>query len=203
MKADAMKFFSRVAVALALAAKLASAQTAFAVTGTAIPAALLQQNYGKLPKGIVGYDLNVCNVSNTKQSIVSGEIFQALMQTNPGLQPVGREIMFATILRNQNRSRGTVLTIALNSVTTVLSILSSAKYSVPPGLITGSALGAISAQQLLASLRPVLSADQLQTFETQVLQAALVLDAGSCAERTVFASAAASSNVKTLNFHVR
>ena len=202
MKADTLKLIGRYLAALVLLVRFTSAQTTFAVTGTAIPAELLQQNYGKLPKGIVGYDLNVCNVSDQKQSIVSGEIFQTLMQTTPGLQPIGREIMLATILRNQNRSRGTILTVALNSAMAVFSVLGSTKY-VPSGLITGSALAAISAQQLLTSLRPVLSADQLQTFEAQVLQSALVLDAGSCAERTVFAAAAVSSKIKTLNFHVR
>jgi hypothetical protein len=67
---------------------LASGQSTFVVTGTPIPASLLQQNYGKLPKGITGYDLNICNTTNAKQSVVSSEIYQTLTQTNIDLHPI-------------------------------------------------------------------------------------------------------------------
>jgi hypothetical protein len=70
-----------------LCAGMAPAQNTFAVTGTAIPASLMQQNYGKLPKETTGYDLNICNITNAKQSIVSSEIYQALSQSNAGLHP--------------------------------------------------------------------------------------------------------------------
>lgn len=180
------------------------AQDTFVVTGTAIPPSLLQQNYGRMPKGISAYDLSICNVSDQKQSIVSSRIYQALSESNSGLQPIGRQIMLAAILRNQNRSASTILGIALNSISGVLAVVSSSRYKVPAGLVTGAALASISAQQLMSTLKPVLSADQVEKFESQVLEPALVLDSGSCVERTVFASApklAAQAHV--LNFHVR
>ncbi|HEX4170222.1 MAG TPA: hypothetical protein VHZ55_32555 [Bryobacteraceae bacterium] len=183
---------------------MGAAQNTFAITGTAIPADLVQQNYGKLPKGISAYDLNVCNISGSKQSLVSSEIYQALAQSNTGLQPIGKQIMLAAILRNQNRSTGTMLALALNSVTGILSILSSSKYSPPPGVVTGAALGAMSAQQLLANLKPVLSSDQVEKFEAEVLESALVLDGGSCVERTMFAATTnPAAKTNNLSFHVR
>lgn len=200
-----MRLFCTALIILGALSGLACAQSSFAITGTALPSSLLQQNYGKLPKGITAYDLNICNVSDAKRSIVSSEIFQALTQAGSGLQPIGRDIMLAAILRNQNRSAGTIAPMLLSSVTGILSILSSSKYGVPTGLLTGAALAAVSAQQLLATFKPMLSADQLEKFEEQVLQAALVLDSGSCVERTVFASAAgpSSANNRSLSFHVR
>jgi hypothetical protein len=183
---------------------VASAQNTFAVTGTAIPASLLQQNYGKLPKDTTGYDLNICNITNAKQSIVSSEIYQALAQSNAGLQPIGRQIMLAAILRNQNHSTGTILGMVMNSVTGVLSALSSSKYGPPSGLVTAAALGTISAQQVLGNLKPVLTNSQLEKFEGEVLEPALVLDGGSCVERTVFAAATTpSAKAHSLTFHVR
>ena len=200
-----MKLFASTLLAgMVLLGGSAFGQNTFSVSGTAIPASLLQQNYGKLPKDISGYDLNICNVSASKQSIVSSEIYQALAQSTAGLQPIGRQIMLASILRNQNRSTGTILSMALNSVTGIVSILSSSKYGPPAGLVTGVALGAISAQQIFSNWKPVLTSDQLERFEGEVLEPALVLDSGSCVERTVFAAAATSQASKhPLNFHVR
>lgn len=180
------------------------AQDTFVVTGTAIPQDLLQQNYGRMPKGITAYDLSICNVTEQRQSIVSSRIYQALAESNNGLQPIGRQIMLAAILRNQNRSVSTVLAIALNSVSGVLAVVSSSRYKPPAGLVTGAALASISAQQLMSTLRPVLSADQVEKFESQVLEPALVLDGGSCVERTVFTSAPkTAAQVRSLNFHIR
>ncbi len=183
---------------------LASAQSNFAVTGAAIPAALLQQNYGRVPKGITGFDLNICNTSATKQSIVSSQIYQALAESNPGLQPIGRQMMLAAILHNQNRSIATLLPIVLNSITGVLSILGSTKYNPPTGLVAGVALGTISVQQIFGNFKPLLSADQVAKFEDQVLEPALVLDSGSCLERTVFATVTAvPAKSRPLNFRVK
>ena len=199
-----MRLFAWALLNLALFGGIVSAQNTFSVTGTAIPASLLQQNYGKLPKGISGYDLDICNITTSKQSIVSSKIYQALAQSNAGLQPIGRQIMLTAILRSQNRSAGTAMTMLLNSVTGVLSILSSSKYGPPPGAVSAAALGAISAQQILLNLKPVLTNNQLEKFETEVLEPALVLDSGSCVERTVFAAAdtpAARNNA--LSFRVR
>jgi len=185
-----MKFL----ISLLLSCSLALAADNFVVTGTVIPDTLLQQNYGKLPKGVIAYDLNVCNVSGTKQSIVSSAIYQALAQSAAGLQPIGRQIILASLLRNQNRSKGAILTMVLNSVTGVLAVLSSSKLNPPPGIVTGTALAAISAQQILTNLKPVLTNDQVEKFESEVLEPALVLDAGSCVERTVFASSTTTTN---------
>jgi len=199
-----MKTLATIACAVLFSAALASAQSSFAVTGTPIPASLLQQNYGHLPKEVGGYDLNICNVTTAKQSIVSSEVFQALSQSNSNLQPIGRQIILASILRNQNHSKATIFTLVLNSVTGVLAILSSSKYNPPTGVVTGAALGALSAQQILTSLRPVLTNDQVEKFEREVLEPALVLDAGSCVERTVFAALSpAAPKVRSLAFHVR
>ena len=199
-----LKLFAWTLFHLLLVNELAFAQDNFVVTGTVIPDGLLQQNYGKVPKNVTAYDLNVCNVSNTKQSIVSSRIYQALAQSTSGLQPIGRQIMLASILRSQNHSKGTILTIVLNSVEGVLSILSSSKLSPPRGVVTAAALGAISAQQILMSSKPVLTNDQVEKFETEVLEPALVLDSGSCVERTVFAAAAAPSlKAHALSFHVQ
>jgi hypothetical protein len=59
-------------------------------------------------------------------------------------------------------------------------------------------------------LKPILSADQVEKFEAQVLEPALVLDSGSCVERTVFVITTASSKGKAnlritaepLSFHI-
>jgi hypothetical protein len=180
------------------------AQSTFVVTGASIPTNLLQQTYGKLPKGIGGYDLNICNATDTKQSVVSSEIYQALEKSDATLQPIGREIMLGYVLRAQSHSASAILTVALNSVSGILSILSSSRAGVPASLVTGAALGAVSAQQVITSLKPLLSADQLEKFESQVLEPALVLDAGSCVERTVFtATPFPKAKAASLQFHVR
>jgi hypothetical protein len=183
---------------------LGFAQGTFVVTGTPIPKDLLEQNYGRVPKGIGAYDLSICNSTGTRQSVTSSEIYQALSECDKGLQPVGRQIMLAAILRNQNRNVANILSLALNSAAGVLSVLSSSKYSVPTGILTGTAVGSLSVQQLLSNLRPILSVDQVEKFESQVLEPALVLDGGSCVERTVFvASESSRSKPQGLRFHVR
>jgi hypothetical protein len=180
------------------------AQDTFVVTGTAIPAELLKLNYGSLPTSVRAFDLSICNVTANKQSLVSSEIYQALAQSNAGLQPIARQIMLAAILRNQNHSVASILNMVLNSATGVLSVLGAAKTKIPTGLLAGAALGSLSAQQLITNLRPVLTADQVEKFENQVLEPALVLDSGSCAERTVFASTEnAKAKTQSLSFHVR
>jgi hypothetical protein len=192
------------ALGFALAAGSSFAQSTFTVTGTQIPQSLLQQNYGSVPKGVTAYDLNICNTSAAKQTLVSSEIYQALSTANGTIQPIGRQIMLAAILRNQNHSPSSILKMSLTSATAVLSVLSSSKYHIPSGWITGAALASISGQQVLSDLSPILSADQLDKFESQSLEAALSLDAGSCAERTVFAlSVTAKTKTQELTFHVR
>lgn len=200
-----MRSFVGMLIALAcVSGSLFAQNSTFVVTGTAIPTSLLQQNYGKLPKDVAGYDLNICNSTKDKQSVVSSEIYQALSQSNLSLQPIGRQIMLAAILRSQNRSKATVLNLVINSVTGVLSVLSSSKYGPPTGVVAGAALGAIAAQQLLSGLKPVLTSDQMEKFEREVLEPALVLDGGSCVERTIFAAAVKPvAKANNLRFRVR
>ncbi len=179
-------------------------QTTFEVTGTAIPQSLVQQNYGKIPAGITAYDLNICNVTNSKQSVVSSAIYQALAQSASGLQPLGRQIMLAPILRNQDRSAGAVAGLILNSATGVFSVLAASNRAIPPAVLSGAAIASMAAQSVLTHLSPVLTNSELQKFESEVLEPALVLDGGSCVERTVFAlSANPKVKAQSLSFHVR
>ena len=174
---------------LASIAGLSYGQGTFEVTGTPIPAELLRQNYGAIPKNVTAFDLNICNITDSKQSIVSSKIYQALTKSDSSLEPIGRQIMLAAILRNQNRSAANVMNYVLSSLTGVISIVRSSKYNVPAGVMEGAALASLSGQQLMTSLKPMLTIDQVEKFEGQVLEPALVLDSGSCVERTVFATA--------------
>jgi hypothetical protein len=178
------------------------AQSTFEVTGTPLPATLIKQNYGKMPKGITAYDLNICNSSGVRQSVVSAEIYQALSGSDATLQPIGRQIVLASILRTQNWRTLRVLNIALNAVTGALMVLAPPKGS--GQLLAAIALGTLSTQQQTNGVPGSMTADQFEKFEAQVLEPALVLDAGTCAERTVFT--ASNPEVKRpagLSFHVR
>jgi hypothetical protein len=197
-----MKHIGLAALIIAFLSAESFAQSTFEVTGTPLPATLIQQNYGKTPKGITAYDLNICNSSLVRQSVVSAEIYQALSQSDATLQPIGRQIVLASILRTQNWSTSRILNIALNAVTGALMILAPPKGS--GQLLAAIALGTQSTQQLTSGLPGSTTTDQLEKFEAQVLEPALVLDAGSCAERTVFT--ALDPGVKKpagLSFHVR
>jgi hypothetical protein len=203
-----MRRFVLAAWVLAWATVSIRAQGTFEVTGTPIPSELLQQNYGTVSKGIVGYDLSICNITAFKQSIVSSKIYQALAQANTPLQPIGKQIMLAAILRNQGHSKSVVLSVALNSLNGVLSILAGSKYKVPTGLLAGATLVSLSGQQIMSGLKPVLPADLVEKYESQVLEPALVLDSGSCVERTMFTIPAGGATAKTrvkpesLSFHI-
>ena len=188
---------------LVLAASCCFGQT-FTVTGTALPQSLLQENYGKMPAGIAAYDLSICNISSGKQSVVSSEIYQALAQSTAGLQPVGRQIMLAAILRNQNHRAGAIADLILNSATGLFSVLGASSRAVSAGLLSGAAIASMAVQNVLNHLSPVLTSDELQRFESEVLEPSLVLDGGSCVERTVFAlSATPKAKAQGLSFHVR
>jgi hypothetical protein len=84
-------------------------------------------------------------------------------------------------------------------------VLGAARTGVSSNVLAGVAVGSAVGQQLLTSLQPVLAADQAERFESQALEPALVLDGGSCEERTVFTLVAPGSKVKfeNLTFHVR
>lgn len=202
-----MKLRLSMAVAMALTASISYAADTFEITGTPIPAQLLNQNYGNVVKGVNAYDLNICNITDVKQSLTSSKVYQALMQADATLQPVGRQIMLASILRNQNRSISNLLGLAMSSATGVLSVLGTSKFSLPPTWSAAAALASLTGQQVLSNLKPVLSADQLEKFEDQVLEPALVMDSGSCVERTVFTInvGGTKAKVKTqgLSFRIR
>jgi hypothetical protein len=200
-----MKISLALAGLLTLSALTASAQDTFEITGTPILPQLLSQNYGSVVKGVNAYDLNICNISNMRQSLTSSRVYQALMQADATIQPVGRQIMLASILRNQNRSLANVLNLAMSTATSALSLLNTSAYRLPTNWATGAALASITGQQVVNNLRPVLSADQLEKFESQVLEPALVMDSGSCVERTVFTISIPATKTKPqgLNFRVR
>jgi hypothetical protein len=202
-----MRIHLSVAAVLAFAVSSATAQDKFEITGTPIPAQLVSQNYGSVVKGVSAYDLNICNLTDAKQSLTSSKVYQALMQADSTLQPVGRQVMLASILRNQNRSAMSMLSLALSSATGVLSVLGASNYSLPSKWSAAAALGSITGQQVLNSLKPVLSAGQLEKFESQVLESALVMDSGTCVERTVFAIAVPGIKPNTkregLSFRIR
>ncbi len=198
--------------ALSLFTATGYGQGTFQINGTPIPAELLHQNYGSIPKGVGAYDLSICNVTATKQSIVSSKIYQALSQSNTPVEPIGRQIMLAAILRGQSHSKVAIFGMVLNSFTSVYSVLGSSKYRIPVGLMTAGAIFSLSGQQVLGGLKPILPADQVEKFETEVLEPALVLDGGSCVERTIFtangpftANAAPKSKSKpeALTFHIQ
>jgi hypothetical protein len=188
-------------VCAGLVASSLCAQNALNISATPLPTSLLTQNYGKLPKNIGGYDLTICNGSSAKLTVISSEIFQALVQQQAGVQPIGKQIMLAALLRNQNNSFFSILNMALGSAAGVLSVLSSA-HTIPSNVITGTSLGSLALQQVLNSLRPYSSASALQELENQILETAISLDSGSCVERTVF-TLIANKKVKQapLSFH--
>ncbi len=177
-------------LAIALVSAPLTAQSTFTITGTAIPSQLLKLNYGTLPKGVQGFDINLCNTTDTKNSITSSAIYTALMESDPNLRPIGRQIMLAAITRNQNHSLRTILSLGLGSTTGVLSVIGQGRSAPTSGAFAAVALGALIGQQLLATWSPVMTADQVNQFEAQVLESALVMDGGSCVERTIFATSA-------------
>jgi Mrp family chromosome partitioning ATPase len=186
-----------------LAATALFGQTGLNITATPLPMSLLTQNYGRMPRNIGAYDLTICNSSSAKMTVVSSDIFQALVQQQAGVQPIGKQMMLAAILRNQNNSFLSILNLALGSASGVLSVLSSA-HTIPSNVITGTSLGSLALQQVLNTLRPYSSPSALQQLENQVLETAISLDSGSCVERTVF-TLIANKKVKQLplSFHVR
>jgi hypothetical protein len=204
-----MKSFKLLLMIGMCAAATLSAQETFAITGTAIPPELLKLNYGSLPKGVRAYDLNICNMTAAKSPLSSSHVYQALVEAQADLQPIGRQIMLAAILRNQNRSVKTWLNMALSSTTGVLSVLGAGHTGISSRLLSATALGALVGQQLLTAWSPVLTADQVEKFESEVLEPVLLMDGGSCVERTVFTALSAASPksakqaISNLEFHVR
>ena len=184
----------RAVIIMALCATAAVAADTFNVTATPIPDGLLQLNYGKMPSGVSAFDLNICNSSATKADLTSSQIYQAMTQADATVQPIGGSIMLAAILRNQNNSVKSWLNIGLTSTTGVLSVLGTSKaVHIGSGVLNGIALGSLVGQSVLNAFSPVLTADQVQTFQSQVLPPQMILDAGSCIERTMFVTSATIS----------
>ena len=167
-------------------ATTAAAQTTFSVTGTKIPPDLVRLNYGRIPNTIEAFDLNICNDAPDKHAVTASQIYQALAESNANLQPLGGQIMLAAILQNQRRNSTTLLTVAVNSAIGVLSVLGATRGGIATSTLASAALGAAVGQELLITLKPVLTPSQLARYQSQVLESALVLDGGSCVERTVF-----------------
>jgi hypothetical protein len=97
------------------------------------------------------------------------------------------------------------MTVALNVSVGVLSVLGAARTGISGNILAGAAVGSAIGQQVLNNLKPVLTPDQVERYESQVLESALVLDGGSCVERTIFAlvGPVPRNKFETLTFHVR
>ncbi|MBV9303495.1 MAG: hypothetical protein JOY62_09820 [Acidobacteriaceae bacterium] len=197
-----MKHLICVTLGLALPLVPGTAQSTFQVTGARLPVSLAKQNYGKLPKGVSAYDLSICNARARKESLSSGEVYQALSEADPSLHPVGRQVVLSSILETQNWSAARIVGLALTVAVDALSIVLASKTG---GKIAAAALGSLSVEQIATGVNPAPSPNQIETLETQALEPALVLDGGSCVERTVFAASADSKAAKaeSLSFHVR
>ena len=199
-----MKKVVVVVMGMALVSGLSRGQTTIEVTGTPVPPDLLRQNYGSLPKGIGAFDLNICNISSSRESVASSKIFQSLASVNPQIQPIGRQILLAVILRSQGRSPRNVLNFTLTSLTGVFSVIGASKYKLSGNWAAGVAVVSLASQQILSMVKPSAPTNQLEKFESQVLEPALALDAGSCVERTVFAVAThGQMNATRFSFHVQ
>lgn len=167
-----------------------AAQDKFNVTGTPIPKDLLEDNYGKLSKGLAAYDVIICNATEERQSVTSTQIYQSLTRYNPELQPLGRQVILASILRSEKRSIWNILNVSMTTATAVFGLMSNSKdFNVGSGVKTAVALSSLALQQFMTSFQPPLPPDRMQKFDREALEPALVLDGGSCVERTVFAVA--------------
>ncbi len=174
------------------------------VTGTPIPQQLLTQSYGRMPKGIGAYDLSICNQTAQKQSVVSSRIYQALSRANTKLQPIGRQIMLSVISKNQNQSPLNLASVVINATAGLVAIIGSSRVGIPAPLVSGVSLGSLAFAEVTNRVKPVLSADKIQLFDSQVLEPAVVLDSGSCVERTVFTLLTEPVAKRSgIEFHVR
>jgi hypothetical protein len=199
-----MKTVAKAFMGMALLSGISLGQATFEVTGTPVPSDLLRQNYGSLPKGIGACDLNVCNVSDKRQTLVSSMAFQLLTNANSQIQPIGRQIMLAVILHSQGRRPKSILNLTLTSLAGLLSVVNASKYKLSGNWAAGVAIACITSQQILNLIKPSTSTNALEKFGSQVLEPALTLDADSCIERTVFTVATQEQMKATsFSFHVQ
>ena len=117
------------------------------------------------------------------------QVYQVLTGAYLRLLPMGRAIMLAAILVIRTTVFRRFSTFGWN-LPPEFSRAGTAKTGVPDGFAAGAALASLAAQQLIGRRPPVLTADQVETFESQILEPALALDGGSCVERTMFATTA-------------
>src|SRR5208283_3527227 len=108
---------------------------------TVIPAFLLTRNYGSMPKGIVGYDLTICNATDQEQSVINTQAYQALAASTSQIVPVGSQLLLAQMLGAQRKDVLSLATFGLNTGAGVFALLStSRKLNAPTGVKTGVGL---------------------------------------------------------------
>jgi hypothetical protein len=112
-------------------------------------------------------------------------------------------MILAAILRNQGRRPLSILGLALTSITGTFSVLSASKYGLPGNWASAIAFASVTSQQLLSSIKPVTTVDQIDKFETQVLEPSFLLDGGACEQRTLFTVLSPRTKSRQLSFHVR
>lgn len=199
-----MRAVAKAAIGVALMSGLSFGQATLDVTGTAVPPDLLKANYGALPKSIGAFDISICNQSELKQTVISSSIYRALAASNPELHPVGRQMILSAMLHNQGRRPLNLLNTGLTSIGGAFSILSASKYALPPNWSSAIAFASVASQQLLNGFKPVMTADQIEKFESEALEPSFVLAGGSCEQRTVFTVLPPhKASTASLNFHVR
>lgn len=199
-----MKAVVKATVTMALCGGLSLAQTTFEVTGTPVPPDLLKASYGALPKSIGAFDISICNLTELKQTVISSKVTQALSQTYPQLRPMGRQMVLSAMLHNQGRRPLSVLNTSLTAVGSAFSVLSASKYALPSNWSSAIAFASIATQQLLSGFKPVMSAEQIEKFQTEALEPSFLLSGGSCEQRTLFTvTTPPVSKPSSLSFHVR
>ena len=200
-----MKTIFFVVLLVCVLVSASAAEDKFTVTGTPIPKGLLEDSYGKLPKDLAAYDVIICNATEEKQSVTSTRIYQSLTKSNPDLQPLGRQIVLASTLRSEKHSVWNILNVSMTTATAVFGLMSNSKdFDVGSGVKTAVALSSLALQQFMTSFQPSLPPDRMQKFDREALEPALVLDSGSCVERTVFAVASDPKQApEALSFRVQ
>ncbi len=198
-----MKVVVAATLGMALFSGLGYGQATFEVTGTPVPSDLLKANFGSLPKSTGAFDTNICNLTELKQTVISSRIYQSLSASYPDLRPIGRQLILAAILKNQARSPINILSLSLSTVTGVFSVVSASKYAIPGNWATAIAFASLTSQQLLGSLKAPTTVDEIEKFESQVLEPSFVLDGGSCVQRTVFVVVPNHGKPTNVSFHVR
>ena len=144
-------------------------------------------------------------LSHIRGDDLSAQVVNALVERN-GVDPAQIEdLQWGCVTQIEEQAWNIGRNVALTAGTGVFALLSTSKtMNVPDSAKTVIALGSLLFGQVTASLQPVLPADKVEKFDREVLEPSLVLDGGSCVERTVFASLDdGSTKTPALVFHVR